>query len=137
MVLRGQDKRKILKNVKRINPNAAVDENTEFVVKEEKKEGVPALHLFSGGRAMVTVLLWVVFFLNLLNLYLLSSWLPTLVSNLGYAPRTAVLVGTMLQAGGTIGGFAVAFAIGRLRLVPALTFGFALAAVCIALIGQV
>jgi len=80
MVLRGQDRRKILKNLKRINPNAAVDENTEFVVKEEKKEGVPVIHLFSGGRGAITVMLWVVFFLNLLNLYLLSSWLPTLVS---------------------------------------------------------
>ena len=137
MVLRGQDRRKIVKNLKRINPAANIDENTEFIVNEEKKEGVPVIHLFSGGRGLITILLWVVFFLNLLNLFLLSSWLPTLVSQLGYAPSTAVLVGTMLQAGGTIGGFAVAGIIGKLRLVPTLSIGFLIAAICIALIGQV
>src|SRR5262249_35978495 len=105
MVMRGTDRRKILKAVKKFNPEAPVDETTEYIVKEEKKAGVPAVHLFSSGRGVVTVLLWCVFFLNLLNLYLLASWLPTLMSQLGYVTSTAVLVGTMLQAGGTLGGF--------------------------------
>jgi AAHS family 4-hydroxybenzoate transporter-like MFS transporter len=137
MVLRGDSSRKIAKALNRANPGANADENAEYVVREENKGGVPVVHLFSSGRGVVTVLLWVVFFLNLLNLYLLSSWLPTLVSALGYNTRTAVLVGTMLQAGGTIGGFVLAVAVARLGLIPLLTAGFAVAAVCIALIGQV
>ena len=136
MVLRGHDRRKIAKSLKRVNPAAQIDEDTEFVVKEEKREGVPAVHLFSGGRGVVTVMLWSVFFLNLLNLYLLSSWLPTLMSALGYPTRTAVLVGTALQAGGTIGGFLIALIIARAGLIPTLVTGFGLAAVCIAGIGQ-
>jgi MFS transporter, AAHS family, 4-hydroxybenzoate transporter len=137
MVLRGHNRDKIAKNLKKLNPAAQIDGATQFVVKEEKKEGVPIAHLFSGGRGVVTVLLWSVYFLNLLNLYLLASWLPTLVSALGYAPRTAVLVGTMLQAGGTIGGFLMAAIIARAGLIPTLVTGFTLAAVCIGLIGQV
>jgi AAHS family 4-hydroxybenzoate transporter-like MFS transporter len=136
MVLRGHDRRKILRNLKRVNAAAQIDESTEFVVKEEKKEGFPIVHLFSGGRAVVTALLWLVFFLNLLNLYLLSSWLPTLVSAAGYATSTAVLVGTTLQAGGALGCFAIAAVISRVGLIPSLTAGFAVASVCIALIGQ-
>jgi AAHS family 4-hydroxybenzoate transporter-like MFS transporter len=136
MVLRGHSREKIVKNLKRLNPAAKIDANTEFVVKEEKKEGVPVAHLFSGGRGVVTVLLWGVFFLNLLNLYLLASWLPTLMAALGYAPRTAVLVGTMLQAGGTIAGFAMAAITARAGLIPTLVTGFSLATICIALIGQ-
>jgi MFS transporter, AAHS family, 4-hydroxybenzoate transporter len=137
MVLRGHDRRKIAKGLKKLNPATSADEHTEYVVREEKKEGVPVVYLFSGGRAAVTILLWFAFFLNLLNLYLLSSWLPTLISALGYTTSTAVLVGTMLQAGGAIGGFLLAAVVARVGLTPALTVGFALAAFCIAMIGQV
>jgi AAHS family 4-hydroxybenzoate transporter-like MFS transporter len=136
MVMRGTDRRKIAQAVKKFDPAARVDENTEFVVKEEKKGGVPVMHLFSSGRGVVTVLLWCVFFLNLLNLYLLASWLPTLVSQLGYVTSTAVLVGTMLQAGGTIGGFLFPVITARAGLTPTLTLGFGVAALCIAGIGQ-
>jgi len=136
MVMRGTDRRKITQAVKKFNPAAAVDDNTEYVVKEEKKGGVPAMHLFSNGRGVVTVLMWSVFFLNLLNLYLLASWLPTLMSQLGYVTSTAVLVGTMLQAGGTIGGFLFPAITARVGLTPTLTMGFGLAALSIAGIGQ-
>jgi MFS transporter, AAHS family, 4-hydroxybenzoate transporter len=136
MVLRGTDRRKITKAVKKFNPAAPVDENTEYFVKEETKGGVPAVHLFTNGRGVVTTLLWVVFFLNLLNLYLLASWLPTLMSQLGYVTSTAVLVGAMLQGGGTIGGFLFPVITKRLGLTPMLTFGFGMATLCIAGVGQ-
>ena len=136
MVMRGTDRGKIMKAVKKFNPEAPVDEKTEYIVKEERKAGVPAVHLFSGGRGVVTVLLWCVFFLNLLNLYLLASWLPTLMSQLGYVTSTAVLVGTMLQAGGTLGGFLFPLITARVGLTPTLTVGFGLAALSIAGIGQ-
>ena len=53
--------------------------DVEFVVREESREGVPVMHLFREGRGAVTILLWVVNFMNLLNLYFLASWLPTVV----------------------------------------------------------
>jgi MFS transporter, AAHS family, 4-hydroxybenzoate transporter len=136
MVLRGHDRNKIARWVKRVDASAPTGNDVEYVAKEEKKEGVPVLHLFSGGRAGVTVLLWVIFFLNLLNLYLLASWLPTVVKASGYSTGTAVMVGTTLQAGGAIAGFALAVVISRFGLIPSLTVGFAIAAVCIAMIGQ-
>jgi AAHS family 4-hydroxybenzoate transporter-like MFS transporter len=46
------------------------------------------------------------------------------------------MVGTTLQAGGAIAGFALAVIIGRFGLIPSLTVGFGIAAVCIAMIGQ-
>src|SRR5205085_8782266 len=35
--------------------------------------------LFGGGRAVATLLLWLVFVLTLVVLYLMLNWLPTLV----------------------------------------------------------
>ena len=58
-------------------------------------------HLFREGRAIGTTLIWIINFMNLINLYFLSNWLPTVVRNAGYATSTAVLVGTMLQVGGS------------------------------------
>jgi AAHS family 3-hydroxyphenylpropionic acid transporter len=42
--------------------------------------------LFAGGRAVPTLLLWMVFVLTLLVLYLMLNWLPTLVVAKGLAP---------------------------------------------------
>jgi len=136
MVLQGRDRSRITKWLKRVAPGAACEDRAEYVVREEKRAGVPVIHLFSEGRGIVTVLLWGVYFLNLLNLFLLSSWLPTLVSSAGYSTSTAVLAGTMLQAGGALAGLTLAPFIGRIGLIRSLTVGFSMSAVCIALIGQ-
>lgn len=135
LVLRGGDPEKVRRWLRRIAPTAPLD-TARFVVDEEKRLGVPVLHLFRDGRALVTILLWVVNFMNLLNLYSLSSWLPTVVRDAGYATSTAVLVGTILQVGGTIGTFGLAWLIARRGFVPMLAASFVVAALSIALIGQ-
>jgi len=122
--------------LRELDPTISVNETTEYVTNEESKGGMPFMHLFSDGRALVTILLWVVSFMNLLNLYSLSNWLPTVVNGMGYDQNTAVLVGTLLQVGGTIGTFGLAWAIARSGFTRTLTLNYALAAISIAVIGQ-
>jgi AAHS family 4-hydroxybenzoate transporter-like MFS transporter len=119
-----------------LDPTIRVDASTQFVANEERREGVPAVHLFRDGRAIATLLIWVVNFMNLLVLYSLSNWLPTVVTGMGYTTQTAVLVGTVLQVGGTIGTFGLAWLIARGGFIPMLTATFAVATASIALIGQ-
>jgi AAHS family 4-hydroxybenzoate transporter-like MFS transporter len=119
-----------------LDPTIRVDASTQFVANEERREGVPAIHLFRDGRAIATLLIWVVNFMNLLVLYSLSNWLPTVVTGMGYTTQTAVLVGTVLQVGGTIGTFGLAWLIARGGFIPMLTATFAVATASIALIGQ-
>ncbi|MGI8743670.1 MAG: MFS transporter [Bryobacteraceae bacterium] len=102
----------------------------------KRREGLPILQLFSHGRATVTSLLWIVNFMNLLNLYFLSNWLPTVVKDSGYTNSAGVLVGTTLQVGGTIGALGLGWLIGRLGFVSILTACFTLAGISIALIGD-
>ena len=97
---------------------------------------MPIAHLFREGRGATTMLLWVVNFMNLLNLYSLASWLPTVVTSAGYPQRTAVLVGTILQVGGTVGTFGLAWLVARRGFVPMLATTFAIACASIFLIGQ-
>ena len=137
LVLQGKKLHQVTKTLKRIAPAASVSNATEYVVREEKKQGIPFVNLFHEGRAAVTTLLWTVFFLNLLNLYLLASWLPTLVSQLGYSTANAVLVGTTLQVGAVTGSFVNAAFVRRLGITTLLTAGFTIGCLSVALIGQV
>jgi AAHS family 4-hydroxybenzoate transporter-like MFS transporter len=134
LALRGKDPAKLLRWLGRIDPSA--NASTEYVVREEKKSGLPAIHLFREGRTTVTILLWVVNFMNLLNLYFLASWVPTVVRDAGYTTAIAVLVGTAVQVGGTVGAFGNAWFIGRVGFARALAPVFAVGAISIALIGQ-
>lgn len=133
-----RDKRESLVQwLKRIDPSAPITARTEFILTEEKaRGGVPIEHLFRERRAATTLLLWVVNFMNLLNLYSLASWLPTVVTGAGYPQQTAVLVGAILQVGGTIGTFGLAWLIARWGFIPMLTATFATACASIFLIGQ-
>jgi len=126
----------LAKWLKKLDPRIHIDAATEFITREGSKGGVPFVHLFREGRAAATVLLWLVNFTNLLNLYFLSGWLTSVMTNMGYDQNTAVLVGTTLQVGGTIGTFGLAWLISRSGFIPMLTVTFAVAAVSIALIGM-
>jgi MFS transporter, AAHS family, 4-hydroxybenzoate transporter len=96
----------------------------------------PIAQLFADGRGLATILLWLVNFLNVLNAYFISSWLPTIVRDAGYPTSTAVLVGTSVQTGGVLGTLALGWVIQRLGFVAVLTACFTLAAINLALIGE-
>jgi MFS transporter, AAHS family, 4-hydroxybenzoate transporter len=86
----------------RVNVNAMFAPVTRFTVHEPQLVGMPVLHLFRNGRTLVTLLLWVVFFMSLLDLYFLSSWLPTVLTDLGASVSAAAAIGSMLQVGGVV-----------------------------------
>src|SRR5260221_5782633 len=75
-----------------IGPRAVFAPATQFVVHEPELAGIPVLHLFRDGRTLVTLLLWVVFFMSLLDLYLLSNWLPTDLNDLGATVSEAAMI---------------------------------------------
>jgi AAHS family 4-hydroxybenzoate transporter-like MFS transporter len=122
--------------LKQLDPALAIDQATAFVATDRERQGAPFLHLFRDGRTAVTLLLWVVNFMNLLNLYALANWLATVVNGMGYSTQTAVLVSTTLQVGGTIGTFGLAWLIARRGFMPMLIATFTVATISIALIGQ-
>ena len=71
-----------------------------------------------------TILQWTVYFMNLLNLYFLSSWLPTVMAPLvkaaGVSSTYSVLLGSTLQIGGVFGAFFLGWLVLRLGFVPVL-----------------
>jgi AAHS family 4-hydroxybenzoate transporter-like MFS transporter len=69
-------------------------------------------------------LLWLVNFMNLLNLYFLTNWLPTAVREFGFSNPIAVRAGTFVQIGGLAGGLALGLFAQRLGLIRVLTASF-------------
>lgn len=118
-----------------INPKAAFVPATQFVVHEPGLAGMPVLHLFRDGRTLVTLLLWVVFFMSLLDLYFLTNWLPTVLNDLGASVSTAAVIGSMLQIGGVVGTFALGSVIDRFSF-RALALVYFIAVFAVAAIGQ-
>ena len=134
LVLRGQqDRARGL--LRRIDPSVPAG-GGELVLADERKPGVPARHLFLAGRAPGTLLLWLVNFMNILLIYSLAGWLPTLVRDAGHSTQTAVLVGTTLQVGGTLGTLAFARLIAGFSFIPVLAASFVVACLSIAVIGM-
>jgi AAHS family 4-hydroxybenzoate transporter-like MFS transporter len=69
---------------------------------------VKVTELLSGRQLLGTVLLWVVFAINLALFYGLQSWMPTILADRGYSHGTLATAASMT----TIGGIAVAFVVG-------------------------
>jgi len=65
--------------------------------------------LFEGLRARVTLLIWMLFFMNLLNLWLLNNWLPTILHDAGVRIETASVVTSLFQIGGLTGSLLLAW----------------------------
>ncbi|WP_298880383.1 MFS transporter [uncultured Bradyrhizobium sp.] len=120
--------------LKRMAPNTSFAGEVKFVVHEPKLSGLPVAHLFAEGRGSVTLLLWIVFFMSLLDLYLLSNWLPTVLNDLGVSVSAAAAIGAMLQVGGVAGTFTLGHFIDRFSF-RALSLTYLVAAGAVAAIG--
>jgi AAHS family 4-hydroxybenzoate transporter-like MFS transporter len=109
----GQAPERVAELLKRISPHSAFAPDARFVVHEARLAGIPVAHLFREGRTAATLLLWVVFFMSLLDIYFLANWLPTVLNDLGASVSEAVMIGSLLQVGGVVGTFALGSVIDR------------------------
>ncbi|HYL31707.1 MAG TPA: MFS transporter [Stellaceae bacterium] len=106
-----------------------------YDVDEAHAHGIPVAHLFRNKRAFGTFMLWIMFFTNLLSIFFLQNWIPTMAHDSGLTIRTAVIVGTMFQVGGVLGSILIGWPIDKYGPYGIITLLFAGAVVFVALIG--
>ena len=94
LALAGRAPERVSELLRAIAPQASFVVGTRFVVQEPHLAGIPVQHLFREGRTLVTLLLWVVFFMSLLDIYFLSNWLPTVLNDLGASESAAAAIGS-------------------------------------------
>jgi AAHS family 4-hydroxybenzoate transporter-like MFS transporter len=134
LVLNGGDKKHIAAIMQKIDP-AFAGKGVVFQADEHKETKFPVKQLFADKRALLTGLLWVVFFMSLMDLYFLSNWLPTVINDAGIPVGSAALITAMLQVGGTVGTLVLGRVFDKVSPFRALSVIYFLAAAFIVAIG--
>lgn len=134
LALKGDAHQEVAAMLSWISPAARFAPETRFGVSEARLAGFPVAHLFHEGRTLATLLFWVMFFMNLLDLYLLANWLPTVLNDLGASESAAAAIGSMLQVGGVIGTLMLGQFVDRFSF-RALSLTYFFAAIAVAAIG--
>jgi len=99
--------------------------------------GNPIAMLFGRGYALQTVLLWVIFFCSLLNLFLFGYWMPTVFKLIGYTAAQAVFASSLRDCGAMFAVFYLGVLIDRVGPERSLAFHYAVGAIFIAMIALV
>jgi AAHS family 4-hydroxybenzoate transporter-like MFS transporter len=124
--------------LRRVNPALKFPADVQFVnAREQPKGQFRPLQLFTEGRTSTTLLLWVIFFLNLTVLNLLNSWLPTLVDTTGLPHDQALRIASSFQFGGMVGVISMGVLADRVGFFRVLPIAFLVGGTCVGLVGSV
>ena len=88
-----------------IEPGGTEDGSAHVV---DVSKGNPVAGLFRDGLAATTVFVWLLYFANLLSIYLIQYWLPTVLNLSGLAPADSVFAASLMSAGPLVSVFAMA-----------------------------
>ncbi|MGW6335970.1 MFS transporter [Nocardia rhamnosiphila] len=105
---RTEEVRKILA---RVNPSYADAELSMPTV--ERVEKAPLRQLFTENRALLTVLLWTGSFCQLLMLFVLTAWMPTLLKGAGMTGTLSIWATSLLTLGQMLGALCLGLIIDR------------------------
>jgi AAHS family 4-hydroxybenzoate transporter-like MFS transporter len=136
LVAQGGRPASVTKICNAINPGGGYSAGQQFSIAEEKLEGLPIKHLFTRGRMIGTLALWVVFFSNLLLIYFLINWLPSVLQKSGMPIERAIIGTVMLNAGGIAGGLILSRVIDKIGPYLVLTVTYLVAVPLVAVIGR-
>jgi AAHS family 4-hydroxybenzoate transporter-like MFS transporter len=94
--------------LRRLDPSLPAGTAVRSAGLQDADARIPLVRLFERRWLLGTLLLWLVFAINLAEFYALQSWLPTILENLGH-PTSTVVAATTLT---TVGGIAAALITG-------------------------
>jgi AAHS family 4-hydroxybenzoate transporter-like MFS transporter len=104
LIVRGADPNRISELVQRLFPELQLGGKPKFTAAEPPCQA-SLRALFDDGRMRGTILLWIVSFASLFNIFLMANWLPTEMHTLGFPIAVAIVVGAIFQVGGLFGIF--------------------------------
>jgi AAHS family 4-hydroxybenzoate transporter-like MFS transporter len=134
LALNNGDTREITRILQRIAPELCETTLILTAGNDDRPRKYSIKHLFTEGRASGTVLLWVPFFMNLLIIYFIVSWLPGLLRQLGMPVSAGVVAVSIFSVGGIIGNLLQGPLMSNGRAGWVLSMEFAASAILIALL---
>ncbi|WP_313738659.1 MFS transporter [Pseudomonas sp.] len=114
LVVRKRGTEQVRKTLAPIAP-ALVAQAQSFSVPEQQAVAARNVFavIFSGTYRAGTLLLWLTYFMGLVIVYLLTSWLPTLMRDSGASLEQAAFIGALFQFGGVLSAVVVGWAMDR------------------------
>ncbi|MBM4761339.1 aromatic acid/H+ symport family MFS transporter [Bacillus sp. B15-48] len=134
-LIRTGRKKELIKILAKVNPEATISEKDEIADIKESESKVPVMGLFQNKRTLSTLMFWTTFFMSLLMVYGLNTWLPNLMIEAGYGLHSSLAFLVTLQAGAIIGTLVIAKLNDRFDLKNLLVILYALGAIGITLLG--
>lgn len=104
----------LAKTLLKLDPRLKIDRDTVFIDSSGAATRASISSLFSMGRSGGTLLLWLIFFINLAVFYFMQSWLPTILTSLKYPMDKIVLLTALPTTGGILAAFVVGPAMDRI-----------------------
>jgi MFS transporter, AAHS family, 4-hydroxybenzoate transporter len=136
LVVRDRGPRRVGRLLEKLDPGHLHTDDHLYSTEKRPAGKLSVSQLLTPQLARATLLLWLVFFLNLGLLYLLSSWLPTLLKESGLPLATALHESGMFQIGGVLGGFLLAWLMQRWGPYLVLCISYLLTAAALAALGM-
>jgi AAHS family 4-hydroxybenzoate transporter-like MFS transporter len=137
LVVRNRGVERVRKVLLPIQP-AVVAQAGSFSVPEQttvKARNVLAV-IFSGTYKTGTLLLWLTYFMGLVIVYLLTSWLPTLMRDSGASMEQSAFIGALFQLGGVLSAVGVGWAMDKFNPHKVIGIFYLLAGVFAYAVGQ-
>jgi AAHS family 4-hydroxybenzoate transporter-like MFS transporter len=105
LALKKKNAAQIARILRTISPSGNFSAEDQYVLNEQRASRSTISSLFTEGRAPVTLLLFAIFFICLLEMYFFNQWLPSLLQQSGIPIKRALFVGSIFGVGGVLGGF--------------------------------
>lgn len=121
--------------VTKIAPKTELTNNTQLILNESTTTEAPVRALFQQGRTFSTFMFWIAFFMCLLMVYALGSWLPKLMLQAGYSLGASMLFLFALNIGGMVGAIGGGALADKFHLKPVITSMFVIGAAALILLG--
>lgn len=134
-LVKKQQNEKASKIVQQISPEQNATARTQFVLNEVHAPDASIAALFRQGRSMSTLLFWCCFFMCLLMVYALGSWLPKLMMAAGYSLGNSLMFLMAMNIGAVIGTIGGGILADRFHLKPVIIGMFLLGAVSLVGLG--
>ncbi|WP_054905746.1 aromatic acid/H+ symport family MFS transporter [Pseudomonas sp. NBRC 111144] len=132
--LLSKDKAKAAELLQRLNPHVDIA-NVHVESVEKSSTSTPLSRLFSEGRAVGTVFLWLGFGMCMLMVYGLNTWLPKIMIAAGYPLGSSLMFLVILNLGATIGALGGGWLADKWGCKATLILFFALAVVSLSILG--
>ncbi|WP_168415273.1 MFS transporter [Acinetobacter indicus] len=132
MVLNKFSKEKIDTVIRKMAPKGQVI--PELVASVTEKQNVSVRELFSKDYFAGTLLFWCAFTMGSIIIYMISSWMPTILKNEGFDLQSASWITSAFQIGGTVGALVIAFFMDKIGQSRVLTISYVVGAFCVLLL---